>query len=99
MRLRTSYDIDVPYSRLQIRNKKCCCTYYSTVAVPQNGMAYEAEGGIYFDVERMGSEYGKLGVGGSESATPETEGGSDLRGKRSHRDFALWKRAKQNEPW
>ena len=62
-------------------------------------MAYEAEGGIYFDVERMGSEYGKLGVGGSESATPEIEGGSDLRGKRSHRDFALWKRAKPNEPW
>lgn len=65
----------------------------------QNGMAYEAEGGIYFDVERMGSEYGKLGVRGSESTTPETEGGSDLRGKRSRRDFALWKRARPNEPW
>lgn len=62
-------------------------------------MAYEADGGIYFDVEGMGSGYGKLGVQASDSTTPEGEGGSDLRGKRSHKDFALWKRAKPGEPW
>lgn len=65
-------------------------------------MAYEAEGGIYFDVEKMGSNYGKLGIGGSDSTTPiegQEDGESDLRGKRSHKDFALWKRAKPDEPW
>ena len=67
--------------------------------VAQNGMAYEAEGGVYFDVEGMGSDYGKLGVQAAGSTTPEGEGGSDLRGKRSHKDFALWKKAKEGEPW
>lgn len=61
----------------------------------QNGMAYEADGGIYFDVERMGTEYGKLGVGHQAEGVEE----ADLRGKRSHKDFALWKRAKPGEPW
>lgn len=65
----------------------------------QNGMAYEADGGIYFDAEGMGSEYGKLGVQASSSAVPEQGGGSDLsRGKRNHKDFALWKKAKPDEP-
>lgn len=64
---------------------------------PQNGMAYEAEGGVYFDVESMGSGYGKLGVQASTSTTPDE--GADLRGKKSHKDFALWKRAKPDEPW
>lgn len=58
-------------------------------------MAYEAEGGIYFDVERMGSGYGKLGIGDQAEGVEE----ADLRGKRSHKDFALWKRAKPEEPW
>lgn len=65
-------------------------------------MAYEAEGSVYFDVEAMGIGYGKLGVGASDLTTPnEAAGGegSDLRGKRSHKDFALWKRAKPDEPW
>lgn len=62
-------------------------------------MAYEAEGGIYFDVEALGSGYGKLGVQAESSTRPPDEGGSDLRGKRSHKDFALWKRAKPGEPW
>lgn len=61
-------------------------------------MAYEADGGIYFDVESLGAGYGKLGVQASISTTPEAEGGSDLRGKKSHKDFALWKTAKRDEP-
>ncbi|CAN0020436.1 unnamed protein product, partial [Ectocarpus fasciculatus] len=66
--------------------------------IVENGMAYEAAGGIYFDVEGMGGAYGKLGVQASSSTTPEEEGGSKLRGKRSHKDFALWKTAKPDEP-
>lgn len=70
-------------------------------------MAYATDGGIYFDVEGMGDSYGKLGIGAADSTTPNQEqavgdggGGSpDLRGKRSHKDFALWKRAKPDEPW
>ena len=61
-------------------------------------MAYEAEGGIYFDVEGMGSNYGKLGVAAS-STRREDEGGPAMRGKRSHKDFVLWKKAKAGEPW
>ncbi|CBJ27917.1 Cysteinyl-tRNA Synthetase [Ectocarpus siliculosus] len=64
----------------------------------ENGMGYEAAGGVYFDVEGMGGAYGKLGVKASSSTTPEEEGGSELRGKRSHKDFALWKTAKADEP-
>lgn len=59
----------------------------------QNGMAYDAEGGIYFDVGRLGSGYGKLGI--KEQAEGMQD---DVRGKRSHKDFALWKRAKPGEP-
>lgn len=70
----------------------------ASVSHAQNGMAYEADGGIYFDVEGMGSDYGKLGVQASSSTTPEEEGGSELRGKKSHKDFALWKKAKPGEP-
>lgn len=61
-------------------------------------MAYEADGGIYFDVDSMGTDYGKLGVQGTNSTTLDVEGGSELRGKKSHKDFALWKRAKPDEP-
>lgn len=61
-------------------------------------MAYEADGGIYFDVEGLGSGYGKLGVQALNSTTPGVDGGSELRGKKSHKDFALWKKAKPGEP-
>lgn len=70
-----------------------------TDSLHQNGMAYEAEGGVYFDVERMGDDYGALGVRAASSTTPDEAGGSNLRGKRSHKDFALWKRVKPGEPW
>ncbi|CAM9588774.1 unnamed protein product, partial [Scytosiphon promiscuus] len=67
--------------------------------IVENGMAYEADGSIYFDAEGMGSEYGKLGVQPSSSAVPGEGGGTGvLRGKRSHKDFALWKKAKPDEP-
>ncbi|XP_061571972.1 cysteine--tRNA ligase, mitochondrial [Cololabis saira] len=58
-----------------------------------NGHAYATEGGdVYFDVQSIGDRYGVfVGAVGS----PGEAGGSD---KRDVRDFALWKRAKPQEP-
>ena len=62
--------------------------------------AYESSDGVYFEINSAPEKYGQLtgqtlemvqeGAGGRV-----TETGSD---KRNHRDFALWKSAKENEP-
>lgn len=61
----------------------------------EQGFAYESEGDVYFDVTRD-QEYGKLSHRSVESL--QGEGGSTAERKRSHADFALWKRAKPGEP-
>lgn len=63
------------------------------------GFAYEAEGSVYFDVAAWvnaeGSDYGSL----SGNRVEEMEQGeTDVVGKRSPQDFALWKAAKPGEP-
>jgi len=64
------------------------------------GHAYQAEDGVYFEIDTSPEKYGQLtgqtldmvrsGAGGRVDKT-----GS---GKRDHRDFALWKMAKSDEP-
>ena len=66
----------------------------------ERGHAYEAEDGVYFEIDTSPEKYGQLtgqtlemvrsGAGGRVEKT-----GS---GKRDHRDFALWKLAKPGEP-
>lgn len=65
------------------------------------GNAYIGNDGVYFEIDTAPEKYGQLtgqtlemvrsGAGGRVEGT-----GS---GKRDHRDFALWKNAKENEPF
>ena len=61
-------------------------------------LAYEQEGSVYFRVERF-PEYGKLSRLDPRQlrSTGRVEG--DAYDKESIRDFALWKRAKEGEPF
>lgn len=72
-----------------------------------NGFGYEANGSVYFDLEKYATEgnYGELSgkiLKDLRSGTRETEG---AREKRSPLDFALWKRADESHimrwesPW
>lgn len=68
-----------------------------------NGMAYEANGSVYFDTNSFracGHTYGKLNPWAVGSATLAAEGESNFETseKRSPQDFALWKAAKPGEP-
>ena len=73
-----------------------------------NGYGYESEGSVYFDVcayhGHNGHEYAKLrpqaALVDNAKAMEEGEGslGAKLGGKRSPRDFVLWKRSKPGEP-
>ena len=62
--------------------------------------AYVSTDGVYFDVERHGDRYGKLGIGrkiaGQREEGDNQEGMEEEKGndKRSPRDFALWKFSK-----
>ena len=59
------------------------------------GHAYAADGDVYFDV-RSWPSYGELSGQRLEEMEPAAD--ADPRGKRDPRDFALWKRAKADEP-
>ena len=62
--------------------------------------AYAADDGVYFDVESAPEKYGQL-TGQSIDAVRSGAGGrvgDTGSGKRDHKDFALWKAAKPNEP-
>ncbi len=62
--------------------------------------AYVTDDGVYFDVESAPEKYGQL-TGQSIDAVRSGAGGrvdATASGKRDHKDFALWKAAKPEEP-
>ncbi|WP_456456141.1 cysteine--tRNA ligase [Thermovibrio sp.] len=62
----------------------------------EKGFAYEAEGDVYFSVEKF-PEYGKL----SKRKLKELRAGARIEpgeAKRNPLDFALWKKSKEGEP-
>ncbi|XP_069680399.1 cysteine--tRNA ligase, cytoplasmic [Periplaneta americana] len=75
-----------------------------------NGLAYESNGSVYFDVNKFdaqeGHHYAKLVPEAYGDAKSLQDGEGDLcisedrlNEKRSPNDFALWKRSKAGEPW
>ena len=71
-----------------------------TADLIEKGHAYEADDGVYFDVESAPEKYGQL-TGQSIDAVRSGAGGrvgETGSGKRDHKDFALWKAAKPGEP-
>lgn len=60
------------------------------------GYAYESKGSVYFRVNRF-SAYGKLSHQNQEDMISKTS--ADVEEKESPLDFALWKAAKEGEPW
>jgi cysteinyl-tRNA synthetase len=72
------------------------------------GLAYEANGSVYFDIEaynKQGGNYGKLSGRILDDLLNETRDLDGQSEKRSPLDFALWKRAapdhlmRWNSPW
>ena len=71
-----------------------------TADLIEKGHAYEADDGVYFDVESAPEKYGQL-TGQSIDAVRSGAGGrvgETGSGKRDHKDFAVWKAAKPGEP-
>ena len=71
-----------------------------TADLIEKGHAYQADDGVYFDVESAPEKYGQL-TGQSIDAVRSGAGGrvdETGSGKRDHKDFALWKAAKPGEP-
>ena len=62
----------------------------------KRGYAYEVEGDVYFEVDRL-PEYGKLSKRDKEEMIAGARVEIDER-KKNPMDFALWKRSKEGEP-
>ena len=64
------------------------------------GHAYLAEDGVYFEIDTSPEKYGQLTGQTLERVRSGAGGrvGKTGTGKRDHRDFALWKMAKPDEP-
>lgn len=66
-----------------------------------SGNAYESSDGVYFEINSAPEKYGQL-TGQILEMVQEGAGGRVTKtgsGKKNHRDFALWKSAKENEPF
>ncbi len=66
-------------------------------ALFKKGLAYEADGSIYFDISKFKS-YGKLSGLKNRELKAGARVDSDEYDKTSAEDFVLWKAAKDNEP-
>ena len=64
------------------------------------GHAYQADDGVYFEIDTSPEKYGRLTGQTLEMVRAGAGGRVDKTGsgKRDHRDFALWKLAKPGEP-
>lgn len=66
-------------------------------SIVQNGFAYEVEGNVFFNVKKF-KQYGSL----SKQSIEKIIKGGRIEidaSKKNPEDFALWKKAKQNEPF
>lgn len=61
-------------------------------------MAYVGEDGVYFAVRHLGERYGRLSNQKLDQMLEAPEAEPESRGKMDPWDFALWKRAKSEEP-
>jgi len=70
-------------------------------ALIDKGHAYRADDGVYFEIDTSPEKYGQLTGQTLEMVRSGAGGRVDKTGsgKRDHRDFALWKMAKPNEPF
>lgn len=75
-------------------------------SIVQKGFAYEADGSVYFDIaafEKAGNTYARLRPDSKNDKALQEEGegalSTNLGGKRSPGDFALWKKSKPGEPF
>lgn len=67
-------------------------------ALVENGHAYVSEGDVYFDVESYKERYGEL----SKQSIDDLQSGARIdisEIKKNPLDFALWKKAKEGEPY
>jgi len=67
----------------------------------EKGHAYVSEDGVYFEIDTSPEKYGQLTGQTLEMVRSGAGGRVDKTGsgKRAHRDFALWKMAKPDEPF
>ena len=67
----------------------------------EKGNAYLAEDGVYFEIDSSPEKYGQLTGQTLEMVRSGAGGRVDKTGsgKKDHRDFALWKMAKPDEPF